>query len=185
MGAALPVVPREEEKPLHVRVAEALGCRPMTRHGWLGRECDFPEARSADDLKKLNPFLDERQAEQCAASLRWVCGCVSGPPFPHGSLMHYAAHGMEVEAEVSEYLADYDTDWSATGPLIEKYHIGISYGSAPSWEAGERHPIAPGWWCYWPSPLDGPDDPVATGHYATPLIAVCELILKLKEAGKL
>jgi hypothetical protein len=66
----------------------------------------------------------------------------------------------------------YDTDWSATGPLIERLSLDVTCSPAE-----RAHP-----WCanvaYSPAA-----DPVGFGM--TPLIAVCNLILALKEAGKL
>lgn len=81
----------------------------------------------------------------------------------------------------------YDTDWSATGPLIEKYGIGLYLAegfckddgcgtdneccddSCPCWQSAE-------WWA-------SKDDD--RGEGATPLIAACNLILALHAAGKL
>ena len=66
----------------------------------------------------------------------------------------------------------YDTDWAATGPLIEKYEINIDLR-----EAG---------WC-----ATSFDKKFVLDHKAdpqfgpTPFIAVCNLILKLAEEGKL
>jgi hypothetical protein len=64
----------------------------------------------------------------------------------------------------------YDTDWSATGPLIEKYGINLT-GPRP-WDACRGHD------------REGfHDEP--NGEGPTPLIAVCNLLLALKAAGKL
>lgn len=62
-----------------------------------------------------------------------------------------------------DVLARYDTDWGATGPLIEKYKIDVfaPWGGA-EWEAS--------------SEFHGKPD----GEGPTPLIAVCRLILKLE-----
>src|SRR3972149_10154355 len=61
----------------------------------------------------------------------------------------------------------YDTDWSATGPLIEKYGIETKPNGA--------------FWQAWV------DEPAMGGAEVgpTPLLAVCNLILALKAAGKL
>lgn len=74
----------------------------------------------------------------------------------------------------------YDTDWSATGPLIEKYHLSLSHDDY-KWRAQCPNPARyededgkPVPWCY-------PE--IGTG--STPLIAVCNLILALKAEGKL
>lgn len=64
----------------------------------------------------------------------------------------------------------YDTDWSATGPLIEKFGIGVDLRGA-GWAASKF-----------------PDDfswPGLVEVSAAPLVAVCNLILTLKNAGKL
>ena len=61
----------------------------------------------------------------------------------------------------------YDTDWSATGPLIEKYGIETKPNGA--------------FWQAWV------DEPAIGGAEVgpTPLLAVCHLLLSLKTAGKL
>jgi hypothetical protein len=74
----------------------------------------------------------------------------------------------------------YDTDWSATGPLIERYNMHLSKWNHAT---GER-----AWWyaAVWgPAEEYGQERKVETGGHETPLIAVCHLILALKEAGKL
>lgn len=58
----------------------------------------------------------------------------------------------------------YDTNWSATGPLIERYGIELEHFAST--------------WC-----ALGPEARRAGGR--TPLLAVCNLILALKKAGKL
>jgi hypothetical protein len=68
----------------------------------------------------------------------------------------------------------YDTDWSATGPLIEQYHIDLWWENTPG----------DGQWTATTNFRDG-GDLIVTGTGPTPLIAVCHLILALKEAGKL
>jgi len=120
------------EKPLHVRVAEALGCR--TRH-----------LRNAI----------------------WLCGCDKD----HNS------------SDYGGNVPPYDTDWSATGPLIEKYKIMLWPWNETAWCAERRVDLG--------VPAD-PERPLETGPSSdswvkgeTPLIAVCNLILWLKEAGKL
>lgn len=76
----------------------------------------------------------------------------------------------------------YDTDWNATGPLIERYNItlfrdyGIFGGTKP-------------WTDYWRAMFRAVDDlqfgaeKEALGP--TPLIAACNLLLALYAAGKL
>jgi len=101
------------EKPLHVRVAEALGWTDLSTNGLL----TYP----------------------------WY-----GIPWPN---------------TIRRSVPYYDSDWSATGPLIEKYGICVSpdgrsstWGASGdgSWKQGEK-----------------------------PLIAICNLILALAAAGKL
>jgi hypothetical protein len=55
----------------------------------------------------------------------------------------------------------FDTSWSATGPLIEKYHIEIEYH--PFWSHGE----------VWGAATDE-----AVGVGTTPLLAVCDWVLE-------
>ena len=60
----------------------------------------------------------------------------------------------------------YDTDWAATGPLIEKYGICIESHSG-DWRV-HRHGVSFG-------PVCGP----------TPLVAVCWLLVALVKEGKM
>lgn len=74
----------------------------------------------------------------------------------------------------------YGTDWSATGPLIERYKIQVWHQEDPLAEI-----LGPldGPWRATHEVCASPDLGACTGP--TPLIAVCNLILALKEAGKL
>jgi hypothetical protein len=63
----------------------------------------------------------------------------------------------------------YDTDWSATGPLIEKYQACIEACSDGYWSAYN-----------FPAGMSKIET-----FGATPLIAVCNLILALKASGQL
>ena len=124
------------EKPLHVRVAEALGwhdleCRGEIKHAgqWTG----FPPGVAADD----RPFHE-----------RWL-------------------------------IPTFDTEWSATGPLIDKYGIGFM----PARDQGECVAFR-GREIF----LNDVAGEIAIEEWAsaeTPLLAVCNLILALKDAGKL
>lgn len=121
-----PALSREAEKPLNIRVAEALGCEVLYKPEW----------------DRLNP---------------WFCGC--------GVREH---DGNDSAGRI----ANYDTDWQDGGPLIEK-HVDTLCDDAPQgWRADSKieqdHNGVP--WMV---------------HGPTPLIAVCNLILALKEAGKL
>jgi hypothetical protein len=68
----------------------------------------------------------------------------------------------------------YDIDWSATGPLIEKYRLDLW-----CWVEGAFRPTER--WRARADRIDG--EPEMQGE--TPLIAVCNLIVYLSEAGKL
>jgi hypothetical protein len=106
------------DKPLHVQVAEVLGCNVIPRN----QDC---------------------------------CSC-------HGTIPHY------------------DTDWSATGPLIDQLHLTVrpTYGR---WAAIQiHHPFGT---CGVPEPEKSPFRSQEEGE--TPLRAVCNLILALHKAGKL
>lgn len=72
----------------------------------------------------------------------------------------------------------YDTDWSAAGPLIERireegWMVGVSSDNGDEWIA-------------WKDDI-GQFRPHETyrGRGPTPLLAVCNLLLALKAAGKL
>jgi hypothetical protein len=114
------------EKPLHVQVAEALGCNPQ-RYDPVGG----PKGTG------------------------WACGCKGN---------NWSAHGDRIT------LFRYDTDWAATGPLIEKFGVWVRSldGVVAKWDAFRNDDL--------PSPR---------GTGPTPLIAVCNLILELAKAGKL
>jgi len=67
----------------------------------------------------------------------------------------------------------YDTNWSATGPLIEQLKIGIVRGDK-GWLAFAD---SEGYGYVEQGAVDVPANPSAWG--ATPLVAVCALILEL------
>lgn len=122
----------EPEKPLHVRVAEALG--------WW----DFEQDKGCILLPGAEPHWRGRQPDKPALiGERWL-------------------------------VPRYDTDWSATGPLIEQYEITVGVAAYNlKWAATTKHLGSEEW-----------NHPHAD-FYDTPLLAVCDLILALKEAGKL
>ena len=134
-GATFEAEGMSEEKPLHVRVAEALGCKPW--HGTTGGG-DWYECRCATTHGEYP---------------------TTGPQ-PHGQ--HYSTGFLVLR---------YDTDWSATGPLIEGYALSVAprrlvKGHKRDWQAlSWRLEIAGG----------------AVGP--TPLIAVCNLLVALAEKG--
>jgi len=130
----------EPEKPLHVKVAEALGCRPMHGYGM------------GDAV---------------------VCSCDDGR---HGEQSSLTPHHGE-KTELHSFILRYDTDWSAMGPLIEKFTINLEQAQAANAAGG---PWAA--WRWW-----RPGDPMAAAGPLpqrfwgeTPLEAVCNFILGMK-----
>ena len=94
----------------------------------------------------------------------WDCGCPAVEDRLYGP--HGGGPGWGIYS--------YPQSWAATGPLIEKYRIELTRNSRTgSWSAvqDETSPDCDEW-------ATGSDGP-------TPLIAVCNLILALKDAGKL
>lgn len=96
--------------------------------------------------------------------------------------------GCDEEASGADVVHHYDTDWSATGPLIERYAIGIeppTHQDDPVWAVRPKDgdPALSAWkastcaaetrWEY------------ETVEGSSALIAVCRLILALAAAGKL
>jgi len=74
----------------------------------------------------------------------------------------------------------YDTDWSATGPLIERYGIELSVAFPGDFgQDGFAWSAQTGADSRSPSPITVPH----VGQ--TPLLAVCYLLLALHKAGKL
>lgn len=127
------------EKPLHVRVAEALGWTYLgpseVEGGWEG------EPPSGHPLDKTPRRLDQ-----------------------HIGVLRY------------------DTDWSATGPLIERFGIGIY---RPDEFCPDREFA---WVAVWGGVHGWDDGAVCADEQegaATPLEAVCRLILAMAAAGKL
>jgi hypothetical protein len=116
--------------PLHVRVAEALGCKP-----------EAPPSRYQVDY--------------------WVCTCED------------QAHQFDGGAY---YVARYDTDWSATGPLLERF-VGAIHEYVGS--DGRL------WWAVLPKEGVDQDALDTRGPDHSLLVAVCNLIIALAEAGKL
>lgn len=80
------------------------------------------------------------------------------------------AHGIEPLSALSD-VPRYDIDWSATGPLLERYRIGVEPEGPAMWYAEQWHA----------GPMEVYEDQVGP----TPLVAVCNLILALHAAGKL
>lgn len=132
------------EKPLHVRVAEALGWKnvaDVTRAVGLGQSM----------------WLGEPPPGDMAGTL-------------------YVAHVDQGERSLtigSGSVPRYDTDWSATGPLIEKYGICLTWwaerGRIVRWDASDNIPEQ--------------SQHLESGP--TPLVAVCNLLLTLAQNGSL
>jgi hypothetical protein len=116
-------------RPLHVRVAEVLGCKPVAP-GDLG------------------PFEIQYETDV------WRCGC--NPHFDpdievHEDLYNHTPHALE----------RYDSYWSATGPLIERFGISLAPDQALT-----------GTWGAWVG-----DFAPLTARHTNPLVAVCLLLL--------
>lgn len=119
-----------DEKPLHVRVAEALGCKPVQA---------TPGPRS------------------------WRCTC------PQASdALNFLPHGWAD----TPYVAPYDIEWSATGPLIEKYGFRLRRDPINAGEVHNPDELEYVW-----EARDERGEFCAEG--ATALLAICALIIDL------
>lgn len=126
-----------DERPLHVRVAEAL----------MG--CDMKR----DSLVTFDGTVVPWEGD-------WYCqGCAMSDGARHSALR-------------------YDTDWSATGPLIERYGIALypPDPGLPAWTARSISRTVPPLAEVFSQPF---------GQGETPLIAVANLLLALHAAGRL
>ena len=106
----------------------------------------------------------------------WQCNCKTPDHSEH--TLRNDCHSQSGLGCDPTLLAHYDTDWAATGPLIEKYRIGLSpedepFGTDYRAFCGDR--MVDGRRLKSPEESDGP----------TPLIAVCNLILALAVKGRL
>ena len=121
------------EKPLHVQVAEALGCKPVRpSKGWE------PDS--------------------------WfLCSCSE-------------SEHVQADSHYPGMLARYDTDWSATGPLLDKMRLHGEMRLDPTCHEPQ--------WCAFYIP-PGDEDIIESAKHGTLLLAVCNLILALHAAGKL
>lgn len=134
-----------QDKPLHVRVAEALGWSAWLskQDYWIITEPDG--TRHEDGYGQPNPKFDPQTGEQLPPRQWWD---EYDPP-------------------------RYDTDWSATGPLIERLGICLT------WESDGRQIDR------WNASDNIPEQAQDIESGPTPLLAVCNLILALSAAGKL
>jgi hypothetical protein len=144
------------ERPLHVCVAEALGWQEIA---WAPAPATYPlelhwaGKAPASYLATLPAFVADIDHEKRMVTLSF------------------------------ETIPRYDTDWSVTGPLIERYGISLAQHSQPpvEWVAFKNNiNLAWGADCFG---LDGYADEFEYGP--TPLVAVCNLILELKRRGSL
>lgn len=146
------------EKPLHQRVAEALGVLP--RVDWHILTADSTATALALGSKCE---ADEYLAEQHA----------------RGRMLQYHVGSWE-------RFPQYDTSWEVTGPLIERFHVSLSYDY---WEGRTvTFPVDQSWAAEderYNSCDEESDQSMYRGQGRTPLIAVCNLILALNAAGKL
>lgn len=131
------------DKPLHVRVAEALG--------WTEVHFDDDATRKAE-------------MSEAPATNAW--------------------QGMPPGSDYFVRIPDFSTDWKATGPLIERFGIRLFVlAGTQGWATGyainrDGSLSLPGEYAF-----DVMHPEMVPG--ATPLLAVCNLILALAEAGKL
>lgn len=128
------------EKPLHVRVAEAIGLTVQDESVYGCRQMCVRSVSDSGDF----PMPGHR-------------------PHDHILWTYYRKCEWEEDGDW-EPVVSYDTDWSATGPLIEEFGFNLEAGN--------------GW-----TALDWGGEYAAVG--STPLEAVCHLIIALSEAGKL
>ncbi|HEY3121659.1 MAG TPA: hypothetical protein VGL15_13610 [Vicinamibacteria bacterium] len=154
MTFAAPTLPRPwpPQKPLHVLVAEAIGYR------WLVR------AHADPSLYPRARFLaSPRDAERLIAMRHSRPASGDEPP----------AYGLDEKALGMRLprVPRFDIDWSATGPLVERLHIGLR-----CLDPRESRDLPPaGYWCAeWPFEFV-----MAYSYAATPLIAACEAIVAM------
>lgn len=88
-------VPAVIKKPLNVRVAEALGCKPQ----W-------------------EPAVGFVALGRPGAGY-WVCRCQP----PAGRL--FGAHVGDADGSIQPYGEDSPEGWACTGPLMRKYRVGL------------------------------------------------------------
>jgi hypothetical protein len=111
-----------------------------------------------------------------AEALGWT-GC---QPYAEG--VAWFGRGTEPgdQTETPSDVPWYDTDWSATGPLIEKYCIEVSNDGAYDFDEEERSQVD--WRAVANAEIPGG---MHEAEGPTPLKAVCNLLLALGKSGKL
>lgn len=102
---------------------------------------------------------------QVAEALGWqIEQFMTAEPRPTGA-------GFPPGSKALEIIPHYDTDWSATGPFIEKYGFWLrqldqTLSGPQPWDAFRNDDLT-----------------FPRGFGPTPLLAVCNLIVRLAEAG--
>lgn len=145
-----------DEKPLHVRVAEALG----------------------DNLGPCPANAIEDALESGRGDSGWICNNCG---FEGG----YVKDGPQ-SYEHNRPARDYDTNWCATGPLISRYGITLlrnEYSGPPQHYPKLEVPEWSAVYGYYEN-YDG-WGAIDWERDADPLVAVCSLVVKLAEAWRL
>jgi len=148
----------EPGKPLHAQVAEALG--------WTDCEARATERWTSEII--LNPTSNRGE------SVVWIGRQPLDPAEKPGHPMLPARTGPHSGRWP---VPRYDLDWSATGPLIEKYEISLIFDDGWGAFTGYSHYEGEASWdeTSW-DPTRPPDK--------TPTLAVCHLILALAATGE-
>jgi hypothetical protein len=141
-----------DEKPLHVKVAEAL-TSAIAEAWWFE-----PEAQEA----RLGTHPD--------GSSSWALP-VAPPGFVHNEDDEWD-EAWWMSGRKFYTIPRYDTDWSATGPLIERYGLNVNRAQAARDDGGP--------WCAWRWAQPGDEVPPRKQWGDTAPLAVCHLILHLK-----
>ncbi len=143
------------DKPLHVQVAEALGMTLVDRSTAV-RISNERHVKNNDEVERSLGIRPPFNDYE-----HWYSG--AGP-----YILSDSTFGLD-------QVPAYDTSWEATGPLIEKYKISLRHGEC------RMHVECRNLWCA-TSQDHQADDRVDA---VNPLVAVCYLVIALKEAGKL
>jgi hypothetical protein len=157
------------EKPLNVRVAEALGhtVQDVSRYGCRCSCVGLPGDNGAFPMPR-------------------------DPRTPHDHIeWEYWRSGWDDDGDWFP-VEQYDSDWRVTGPLIHRFNISVHPGrriDSPDWETLPKVWYAQtnldGWGDPFPWGTPWEDAPFNVYGCGTPLEVVCELICNLAAAGKL
>lgn len=156
MTSPLPEKPQDE--PLHVKVAFIM----------------------SDGRRVTEPSSDDPLHVQVARALGWTRITPDGtwewtatkPRVPVDTPGWAGSHPQDDSHMRNALVPRYDTDWAATGPLIQRYRIGFSPDA----------PDSPGQILAY---YEGAGSEWVEGKGPTHLIAACNLLLALHAAGKL